>query len=169
MVHLGENIMTSYSIVKTSLGELALVANQTELIGVYFYDCRHVPAALKTWTRADNHPLLKKAGKEITEYLDGKRSAFSFALNSVGTEFQKKVWKEIAKIPFGQTMTYSDLAKKAGSPNAIRAAGTATGRNPLSIIVPCHRVVGKNHALTGYAGGLERKGRLLKLESSGMV
>ena len=156
--------MTSYSIVKTSLGELALVANETELIGVYFYDCRHVPTALKTWTRDDKNPLLKKAAKEITEYLDGKRNTFTFALASVGTDFQKKVWKEIAKIPFGKTVSYTDLAKRAGSPNAIRAAGTATGKNPLSIIVPCHRVLGKDKAIGGYAGGLERKRHLLKLE-----
>src|SRR3982750_3436970 len=115
-----ENIMTSYSIVKTSLGELVLVANETELIGVYFYDCRHVPAALKTWTRDDKNPLLKKAAKEINEYLEGKRSTFTFPLGSAGTDFQKKVWKEIAMIPFGKTISYSDLAKRAGSPDAIR-------------------------------------------------
>lgn len=159
--------MTSYSIVKTSLGELALVANKAELIGVYFFDCRHVPTALKTWTRDDQNALLKKAGKEINEYLDGKRSTFTFPLGSAGTDFQKKVWKEIAKIPFGKTISYSDLAKGAGSPNAIRAAGTATGKNPLSIIVPCHRVMGKDKAIRGYAGGLERKRHLLELECSG--
>jgi len=97
--------MTSYSIVKTSLGELVLVANQAELIGVYFYDCRHVPTALKTWTRDDQNALLKKAAKEINEYLDGKRSIFTFPLGSAGTDFQKKVWKEIAKIPFGKTIS----------------------------------------------------------------
>src|SRR4051812_2140994 len=101
MVNSGENDMTTYSIVNTSFGELALVANGTELIGVYFYDCRHVPAALKTWTRDDANPLLKKAGKEINDYLDGKRSTFTFSLGPVGTDFQKKIWKEIAKIPFG--------------------------------------------------------------------
>jgi methylated-DNA-[protein]-cysteine S-methyltransferase len=166
MVNPGENIMTSYSIVKTALGELALVANGTGLIGVYFFDCLHLPAALKTWTRDDNNPVLQKAGKEINEYLAGKRSTFSFSLNSLGTDFQKKVWKEISKIPFGKTITYTDLAKRAGSPTAIRAAGTATGRNPLSIIVPCHRVLGKDKAIGGYAGGLERKRQLLKLESN---
>jgi methylated-DNA-[protein]-cysteine S-methyltransferase len=169
MVNPGENDMTSYSVVNTSLGELALVANKTELIGVYFYDCRHVPAALKTWTRDDANPLLKKAGKEINDYLDGKRNAFTFSLGSVGTDFQKKIWKEIAKIPFGKTISYTDLAKRAGSPAAIRAAGTATGKNPLSIIVPCHRVLGKDKAIGGYAGGLERKRHLLKLESSGKI
>jgi methylated-DNA-[protein]-cysteine S-methyltransferase len=169
MVNLGENIMTYYSIIKTSLGELVLVASTTELIGVYFHDCRHVPAALKTWTRDDQNALLKRAGKEINEYLDGKRSTFTFPLGSAGTDFQKKVWQEIAKIPFGKTISYSDLAKRAGSPDAIRAAGSATGKNPLSIIVPCHRVMGKDKAIRGYAGGLERKRRLLELESAGKV
>jgi methylated-DNA-[protein]-cysteine S-methyltransferase len=167
MVNLGENIMTTYSIVKTSLGELVLVAHPAGLIGVYFYDCRHVPTALKTWARDDKNVLLKKAGKEINEYLDGKRNTFTFPPGAVGTDFQRKVWREIAKIPFGKTVTYGDLAKRAGSPRAVRAAGTATGKNPLSIIVPCHRVLGKDKSMRGYAGGLARKRHLLKLEASG--
>ncbi|HEX4644846.1 MAG TPA: methylated-DNA--[protein]-cysteine S-methyltransferase [Verrucomicrobiae bacterium] len=167
MVNVGEKLMTTcYSIIKTSVGELVLAANQTELTGVYFYDSRHVPAALKTWTLDDKNPVLKRAAKEINEYLDGKRTGFTFPTAALGTDFQKKVWKEIAKIPYGKTVSYSDLAKRAGSPNAIRAAGAATGKNPMSIIVPCHRVVGKNNAITGYAGGLERKRRLLELETS---
>ncbi|MDB6019764.1 MAG: ogt [Pedosphaera sp.] len=161
--------MTTYSIVNTSLGELVLIVNQTGLIGVYFYDCHHVPTALKSWARDDKNALLKKAGKEINEYLDGKRNTFTFAPGSVGTDFQRKVWREIAKIPFGKTVTYSDLAKRAGSPRAVRAAGTATGKNPLSIIVPCHRVVGKDTSMRGYAGGLARKRHLLKLEASGQA
>jgi methylated-DNA-[protein]-cysteine S-methyltransferase len=156
----------SYSIIKTSLGDLALVATQTELIGVYYHDCRHVPSALKSWTLDDKSVLLRKAGKEINEYLDGKRSIFTIPLGLVGTDFERKVWKEIANIPFGKTITYSELANRAGSPKAIRAAGTATGKNPLSIIVPCHRVLGKGNAIRGYAGGPERKRRLLALESS---
>jgi methylated-DNA-[protein]-cysteine S-methyltransferase len=161
--------MTCYTIVKTCLGEIVLAANEKELTGVYFYDCRHVPAALKTWTRDDDHPVLRKTEKEIQEYLDGKRSSFSFTPGRAGTDFQTKVWKEIAKVPFGKTISYSELAKRAGSPSAIRAAGAATGRNPLCIIVPCHRVVGKNNAMTGYAGGLERKRRLLELECKGKI
>lgn len=167
MVSLGENSMTSYAIFKTSLGELVLVANKTEIIGVYFNDRDHVPSALKTWTRDDNNALLQKAGREINEYLDGKRSVFTLDLAFGGTDFQKKIWKEISKIPFGQTLSYSELAKRAGSPKAIRAAGTATGANPLSIIIPCHRVIGKDNAIAGYAGGLERKRHLLELERPG--
>src|SRR5579862_2402161 len=125
MVQTGEKIMTSYSILKTSLGDLMLVANKSELLGIYFADCQHVPANRKDWTRDERHPVLKKAGKQLEEYLDGKRSSFSFPASSYGTDFQKRVWREIAKIPFGKTISYSELAKKAGSPRAIRAAGTA--------------------------------------------
>jgi methylated-DNA-[protein]-cysteine S-methyltransferase len=164
MVKAGEKIMTSYSILKTPVGDLMLVANKSELVGIYFSDCRHVPAGQKNWTRDEQHPVLKKAGKELTEYLDGKRSTFSFPPSAYGTDFQKRVWREIAKIPFGKTISYSDLAKRAGSPNAIRAVGTATGRNPLGIMVPCHRVLEKNNGLGGYAGGLKRKQYLLELE-----
>jgi methylated-DNA-[protein]-cysteine S-methyltransferase len=145
--------MTTYSILKTPLGDLMLVANKSELIGLYFNECRHIPAARSAWTLDETHPVLKKAAKELKEYLGGKRNRFSFPASSSGTDFQKRVWREILKIPFGETISYSDLAKKAGAPRAIRAAGAATGRNPLSIVVPCHRVVGKNGAITGFAGG----------------
>ncbi len=157
--------MTSYSIIETPLGGLLLVANKSELIGLYFTGCEHVPAAAKTWKLDARHPVLKKAETELNEYFAGKRTSFSFPPSSYGTDFQKRVWSEIAKIPFGQTITYSDLAKRAGKPKAIRAAGTATGRNPLGIIIPCHRVLGKRGAIGGYAGGLENKRRLLKLEN----
>ena len=158
--------MTNYSILKTSLGDLMLVANESELLGIYFNDCRHVPKEQKTWTRDEQHPVLKKAGKQLNEYLEGKRNSFSFPPSSYGTDFQKRVWREIAKIPFGKTISYSELAKRVGVPDAIRAAGTATGRNPLSIMIPCHRVLAKNHGLGGYAGGLERKKHLLELEKN---
>jgi O-6-methylguanine DNA methyltransferase len=101
----------------------------------------------------------------LEEYLEGERTSFSVPISYNGTDFQNKIWKQIARIPFGATVTYSELAKKAGAPAAIRAAGTATGRNPLSIIVPCHRVVGKNGGMGGYAGGLDRKKSLLKIET----
>lgn len=157
--------MTTYSIIKTPFGDLMLVANNSELTGLYFTEGEHLPDAHGTWTLDPRHPVLKKAGKELEEYFAGKRTAFSFPPSSHGTEFQRQVWKEIAKIPFGETISYSDLAKRAGKPKAIRAAGTATGRNPLSIIVPCHRVLGKHGAIGGYGGGLPRKRSLLKLEN----
>jgi methylated-DNA-[protein]-cysteine S-methyltransferase len=160
----GEKIMTSYSIFKSPVGDLMLVANQSELIGIYFLNCRHVPKAQKTWALDERHPVLQQAEKQLKEYFAGKRNSFSLPMNFAGTDFQKRVWQEIARIPFGKNLTYSELAKKAGAPNAIRAAGTATGRNPLSIVVPCHRVLTKDGAIGGYAGGLEKKRHLLKLE-----
>ena len=97
----------------------------------------------------------------------GKGKSFSVPLRLSGTDFQKRVWREIALIPYGETLSYSELAKRAGAPHAVRAAGRSTGRNPVSIIIPCHRVVGKNGNMCGFAGGLEKKRHLLELESSG--
>lgn len=160
--------MKSYTILKTSkLGDLLLTANERELIGVYFLDCDHVPAEKSHWERNPSHPVLKQAATEIREYLDGKRTTFSVPLHFEGTEFQRAIWKQIARIPFGETISYTELAKRAGWPEALRAAGTATGDNPLGIIIPCHRVIAKNGGLGGYAGGLERKKHLLRLEMNG--
>lgn len=147
------------------MGDLIMVANESELIGLYFTEGEHLPVSRKAWTLDPRHPVLKKAAKELQEYFAGKRTTFTFPPSAYGTDFQKRVWEEIAKIPFGETITYSELAKRAGKPKAIRAAGTATGRNPLSIMVPCHRVLGKHGAIGGYGGGLPRKRHLLKLEN----
>ena len=133
-------------------------------MGVYFSGRDHIPASSKTWQRNDKYPVLQEATRQLTEYFTGKRKAFSVPLRPAGTSFQEAVWKEIARIPYGQTITYTELAQRAGASDAVRAAGTATGRNPLSIIVPCHRVIGKNGSLCGFAGGLDAKTRLLKLE-----
>jgi methylated-DNA-[protein]-cysteine S-methyltransferase len=158
--------MTSYSHLKTPLGDLVLVANETGLIGIYFDDCDHVPAARSTWTLDPQHPILQQTEKQLREYFEGKRTGFSLPFHLAGTDFQERVWREIECIPYGQTISYSELARRAGAPEAIRAAGTSTGRNPLSIVIPCHRVMGKQGGITGYAGGLERKRYLLDLENS---
>ncbi|HSY17385.1 MAG TPA: methylated-DNA--[protein]-cysteine S-methyltransferase [Candidatus Acidoferrales bacterium] len=159
-----KNTTTSYSVIKSPVGELLLTADDSALTGVYFAGCNHVPAESKQWTRNPQHPVLQSAAKQLAEYFAGKRTAFSISLHPSGTDFQEKVWREIARIPYGKTVSYSHLAKRAGTPDAVRAAGTATGRNPLSIVIPCHRVVGKNGALCGFAGGLERKQYLHTLE-----
>ena len=156
--------MTSYSILKTPPGDLILVANQKGLIGIYFEGCAHVPAARSSWVLDPHHAVLEQAREQLEDYLKGTRTSFSVPLHFAGTDFQQRVWREIARIPFGQTITYSDLAERVGAPEAIRAAGTATGKNPLGIIIPCHRVVGKNGSLRGYAGGLKMKRHLLELE-----
>lgn len=108
---------------------------------------------------------LKEAVTQINEYFEGKRQNFDFKINPQGTEFQQKVWQELVKIPFGKTLSYLDLSKKLGDVKAIRAVASANGKNPLWIVVPCHRVIGTDGSLTGYAGGLWRKKWLLEHES----
>jgi methylated-DNA-[protein]-cysteine S-methyltransferase len=159
--------MKSYTILKTAaLGELLLVADGEHLTGIYFAHNEHAPAIPSEWRRDPEHPVLREAAMQIEDYLAGRRETFTLPLRLDGTAFQKAVWREIAGIPFGETISYAELAVRAGNPAAIRAAGTATGRNPISIVVPCHRIVGKNGGLGGYAGTLERKKHLLGLERS---
>jgi len=156
--------MKSYSILKTPVADLMLVANETQLIGIYFNDCDHVPAEKRGWSHNPKMPVLVEATKQLREYFDGKRTEFTLPLHFEGTAFQERVWREIAAIPYGKTVSYSQLAHRAGKARAIRAAGTNTGRNPLAIVVPCHRVLTKGGSIGGYAGGLGRKRYLLELE-----
>ena len=157
--------MKSYNIIKTPVGELMLVANSSALIGIYFVGCDHIPAEQKQWKRDAQHSVLCQAKEQLQEYFAGQRTEFTLPLSFGGTDFQERVWREIALIPFGKTISYADLARKAGKPKAIRAAGSNTGRNPLGIVIPCHRVMGKNGAIGGYAGGLDKKRYLLDLET----
>jgi methylated-DNA-[protein]-cysteine S-methyltransferase len=158
--------MTSYSILKTSeIGDLFLVADETHLLAVYFNDSHEFKPLANGAKLNPNQKVLKQASKEIQEYLRGKRTEFTVPMRNQGTPFQKKVWKRIAMIPFGKTVSYSDLARYAGSYKAVRAAGTATGMNPRASLVPCHRVISKNGGIGGYAGGLDRKRQLLGIES----
>jgi len=108
--------------------------------------------------------LIRKAHLQLKEYLEGQRQNFDLPLEPQGTVFQRHIWKVLCDIPYGKTITYKDLAKKAGKPKAIRAAGAANGKNPIYIIIPCHRVISTSGNLTGYAGGLAMKEKLLKLE-----
>ena len=123
-------------------------------------------SVLKEGKLSKNIPLeLEETVNELQEYFDGKRTDFTFKLNPKGTEFQQKVWRELCKIPFGKTISYLDLAKKMGDAKVIRAAASANGKNPLWIVIPCHRVIGTDGSLTGYAGGLYRKKWLLEHEN----
>jgi methylated-DNA-[protein]-cysteine S-methyltransferase len=158
----------NYCIVKSPVDDLMLVADASALIGVYFAGGEDIAAAAKQWKRDAQHPILCLAAKQLQEYFAGEREAFSVPLRLAGTDFQQRIWREIARIPYGQTLTYSEIAKRAGAPHAIRAAGTSTGRNPAAIFVPCHRVVGKNGSLGGFGGGLDRKRFLLGLEQPGL-
>jgi methylated-DNA-[protein]-cysteine S-methyltransferase len=145
---------------------MLLTATGKGLAGVYFEGQKHLPSR-RGWRLDTKHPVLRQARRELKEYFAGKRARFSVRLDPQGTVFQRAIWKAIAGVGFGKTIAYGELARRAGCPGSARAAGAATGRNPISIIVPCHRIVGSTGSLTGYAGGLARKKALLELEAGG--
>jgi methylated-DNA-[protein]-cysteine S-methyltransferase len=157
--------MRYYDTFESPHGGMLLVANEAGLAGVYFDRQKHHPKRQADWKKDPLHRVLRQAKRELAEYFAGKRRQFEVALAPEGTPFQRAVWKAISGVAFGQTISYGELARRAGCPGSARAAGAATGRNPIGIIVPCHRIVGSNGALTGYAGGLPRKRALLALES----
>lgn len=156
--------MIRYARLATPLGTLLAIAAGSSLTGIYFEGRAHAPDVQRDWREDALHAPLAECARQLAEYLDGSRRCFELPLAPDGSEFQRRIWGEIARIPYGETLTYAELAARAGSPGAARAAGAATGRNPLSIVVPCHRVVGTRGSLTGYAGGVERKARLLAIE-----
>jgi methylated-DNA-[protein]-cysteine S-methyltransferase len=150
--------------IPSPLGDILLVACNGALAGVYFTGQKYFPAPAPAWREDAGVPMLRTARQQLGEYFAGTRTEFDLRLAAPGTEFQQAVWRAIATIPCGSTATYTEIASRAGHPGSVRAAGAATGRNPWSIVVPCHRVVGANGTLTGYAGGLDRKRALLTLE-----
>ncbi|MBC7702618.1 MAG: methylated-DNA--[protein]-cysteine S-methyltransferase [Rhodoferax sp.] len=157
-------------IVKTSfdsrLGPMTLAATGRGLAGVWFDDQRHRPNHTP-WPEQADHPLLQQAMQQLREYLAGERHRFDLLLDlRGGTLFQQSVWQALLQIPSGSTTSYGVIGQRLGKPKALRAVGAAVGRNPVSIIVPCHRVMGADGSLTGYAGGLHRKQALLKIETS---
>src|SRR6516164_5561230 len=160
------NEISKYARVKTVLGEMVICVCGGALIGAWFVGQKHFRGVGSSWIADARAPLLVRAASELDEYFAGRRTEFDLPLAPVGTPFQRDVWQAIARVPSGTTITYGELAMRAGHSGSIRAAGAATGRNPLTIFVPCHRIVGANGALTGYARGLERKRALLALEQS---
>jgi methylated-DNA-[protein]-cysteine S-methyltransferase len=146
------------------LGDMVLASDGDALSGAWFDGQRHQPGVGPGWQRRPDLPLLRRAAAELAAYFAGERIEFDLPLEPAGTPFQRDIWRAIAGVRYGETLAYRQLAARAGRPASVRAAGAATGRNPLSIIIPCHRVVGANGALTGYAGGLARKRALLALE-----
>ncbi len=150
--------------INSRIGPLYLVASEKGLQGVFWTKQR---APMVTDESERKSLILKKAELQLEEYLSGKRKDFDLPLDPRGTEFQKRVWEQLAKIPYGQTRSYKDIAKALNQENASRAVGSANGQNPLSIIVPCHRVISSNGSLGGYAGGLGIKEALLSLEKKG--
>ena len=156
--------MRYYDLYDSPHGQMLLAANDEGIAGVYFDGQKYFPKTEKQWRRDGRHPKLRQAKRELIEYFAGERKRFEVALAPEGTRFQRSVWKAISTVGFGETISYGELARRAGVPGSARAAGAATGRNPIGIIVPCHRIVGSNGSLTGYAGGLGRKRALLSLE-----
>lgn len=148
--------------VDSPVGPLTLIASDAGLRAVLWDN--DTPARVHLYTippRRDTHPVLMTTSRQLAEYFAGDRREFTVALDVVGTEFQIGVWRALTSIPYGDTLTYGELATNLGNPEASRAVGAANGRNPTSIVVPCHRVVGANGALTGFAGGVEKKAWLL--------
>ena len=152
--------------VPSPLGLVVLAATEQALVGLWFDGQRHQPDASR-WRQAAAHPLLALTSSQLSDYLTGRRSQFELPLSLAGgSAFEQAVWRALQAIPRGHTCSYSALAAAIDRPKAARAVGAAVGRNPLGIIVPCHRVLGAGGALTGYAGGLPRKIALLQLEGA---
>ncbi len=158
----------THLVVDSPVGPLTLVSDGTHLTGVYFTEHRHAPADVGRQVHADEAPaVLRDAAQQLAEYFAGTRTEFDLPVAATGTEFQQRVWALLREIPYGRTRSYGQLAADLGQPGASRAVGLANGRNPVSIVVPCHRVVGSSGAITGYGGGVERKQVLLDLERGG--
>ena len=145
-----------------------MAATDKGLTGLWFERQKHLPTQLQggpAWPEDPGHAVLQQTFRQLTEYFAGERSEFELPLDlTCGTDFQQSVWRALLKIQSGSTQSYGDISRQIGKPIAGRAVGAAVGKNPVSIVVPCHRVIGSNGALTGYAGGLERKTALLQLE-----
>ena len=154
----------SYKTIASPVGKLKLVASDKGLAAILWEHDDPKRVRLGELREDPKHPILLQTEQQLGEYFACKRNAFTVDLDMVGTEFQKKVWKALLTIPFGETRSYADIARQIGNPKASRAVGAANGRNPISIIAPCHRAIGSNGSLTGFAGGLDAKQYLLTLE-----
>jgi methylated-DNA-[protein]-cysteine S-methyltransferase len=148
----------------TPVGELKLVANGSRLAAILWENDKPGRVRLGPMREAPDNPILMRTAQQLQEYFAGTRNRFDLDLDFAGTEFQKKVWATLLTIPFGETRSYSEIARQIGNPSAVRAVGAANGKNPISIVAPCHRVIGASGKLTGFAGGLEAKEQLLTLE-----
>lgn len=151
---------------ETPLGAMLALAEDDRLASLDFTDAKYARYIEREWRESPRSPLLLECARQVSEYFAGRRRTFDLPLAPNGTEFQRRVWAQIARIPYGETIAYAELARRSGAAGSARAAGAATGRNPIAIVVPCHRVVGSSGALTGYAGGVDRKARLLALEGA---
>ncbi len=157
--------MTHYfKTIWSPVGELTLVADDKGLAAILWENDKPGRVRLGALTEKADHPVLTRTERQLAEYFAGERKTFDVPLSFAGSDFQKRVWAALLDIPFGETRSYGEIASRLGKPSASRAVGAANGRNPISIIAPCHRVVGSTGKLTGFAGGLEAKAYLLELE-----
>jgi methylated-DNA-[protein]-cysteine S-methyltransferase len=155
-----------YAYYTSPLGEILLTSTQVALTGLHFVGEKYYPGVSADWQHNDGLAVIRSTTAQLDEYFAGKREAFNLPLAPQGTVFQREVWRALTALRFGEIVSYGQLAQRIGKPKAVRAVGAANGRNPISIVVPCHRVIGATGALTGYAGGLARKEALLRLEAS---
>jgi methylated-DNA-[protein]-cysteine S-methyltransferase len=152
----------TYRIIDSPIGLLTLVGDGDALCGLHMEDQAHQPSVSPAWRRDDR--AFPKAVEQVAAYFSGDLTEFDVPLRLEGTPFQRRVWDALCEIPYGETQSYGQVAARIGRPTAFRAVGLANGRNPVAVIVPCHRVIGANGSLVGYGGGLDRKVRLLELE-----
>ena len=155
-----------YKTIDSPVGKLTLVASGEGLAAILWENDRPGRVRLTIDAQYDRHPVLLEAERQLGEYFGGRRKTFALKLDLAGTAFQRKVWNALLTIPFGETRSYAQIARQIGSPAAVRAVGAANGRNPVSIVAPCHRVIGSTGKLTGFAGGLDVKAHLLSLEGA---
>jgi methylated-DNA-[protein]-cysteine S-methyltransferase len=156
--------MNSFTYVESPIGKLLLCTDGEALVGLYMDGPSDLPSELDQWTYDPGAGPLPEVARQLEEYFNGERREFDLPLRMHGTTFQQRVWRELMEIPYGETRSYGEQAKRIGNPNASRAVGLANGRNPIAIVVPCHRVIGADGSLTGFGGGLERKRWLLAHE-----
>ncbi|NYE96340.1 methylated-DNA-[protein]-cysteine S-methyltransferase [Psychromicrobium silvestre] len=153
-----------YTVIDSPLGSLTLLASTEALTGIYFEKHRSRPAKAEWGAAETDHPIFIQAAHQLGEYFAGQRSSFELTTATHGSELQERVWELLKRLPYGQTTSYGELAAELGDRHLAQAVGAAVGANPLSIVIPCHRVVGKDGKMTGYAGGVDRKLFLLELE-----
>ncbi|KQW23867.1 MULTISPECIES: methylated-DNA--[protein]-cysteine S-methyltransferase [Pseudomonas] len=157
-------MLPQYKTIQSPVGQLILVAREARLAAILWENERLNRVRLGPLEEDTQHPVLKETERQLLEYFAGQRRRFELELDFAGTDFQIRVWQALLTIPFGETRSYRDIAIQIGQPTAVRAVGAANGRNPISIIAPCHRVIGSSGSLTGFAGGLAAKQLLLSLE-----
>ena len=162
-------MLFQYTLMPSPVGQLTLVARDGKLNAILWEKDRPNRVRLGDLHEANDNPALLEAERQLREYFAGNRNKFELELDFTGTDFQKQVWQALLTIPFGETRSYSQIAQQIGNPKAVRAVGAANGRNPISIIAPCHRVIGASGELTGFAGGLQAKQYLLALEGTGQA